>query len=233
MRAAARGAPRRSSAGPDQQAQDGARAGLDAGLLGLALEHPLRGLFASPESAAVFLFCNGLTLFAAERLRRGAPVRHDQLTSDAERIAHQLNPRRAAGIGTAQALALLPRLLAFGRDDGGRFAGRSLQRGRSSLRLPPRHPDHRRGRRLLKLPELLGSKGDGLRGQTLVGALCAATYGVCLCALPAALLRLTADAVRDLLHGGRRAAHSSASPWVRCLPTGLHDRHPSRYPWRP
>src|SRR5690242_272822 len=48
---------------------------IPAGLLGLALEHPLRSVFASPVAASVFLFCNGLMLFGAERLRKGAPVR--------------------------------------------------------------------------------------------------------------------------------------------------------------
>src|ERR671939_227682 len=46
---------------------------IPAGLLGLLLEHPLRKVFASPQSAAAFLILNGLMLFAAERLRRRAP----------------------------------------------------------------------------------------------------------------------------------------------------------------
>src|SRR5919109_953856 len=32
---------------------------IPAGLLGLAFEHPLRSVFASPTSASVFLLCNG------------------------------------------------------------------------------------------------------------------------------------------------------------------------------
>src|SRR3954464_4397351 len=43
-----------------------------AGILGLALEHPLRALFASPESAAIFLTIDGVLLLAFERL----PTRH-------------------------------------------------------------------------------------------------------------------------------------------------------------
>src|SRR3954453_13748368 len=38
-----------------------------AGLLGLLLEHALRQLFASAQSAAAFLFVNGLLLLGAER----------------------------------------------------------------------------------------------------------------------------------------------------------------------
>ena len=53
-------------------------------------------VFASPIAAAVFLFFNGLMLFAAERLRRGAPVRHDEHFSD-ERIVRELSPRRRRG----------------------------------------------------------------------------------------------------------------------------------------
>ena len=43
---------------------------IPAGVLGLLLEHPLRALFASPQSAAFFLMLNGLMLFGAEALRR-------------------------------------------------------------------------------------------------------------------------------------------------------------------
>lgn len=41
-----------------------------AGILGLVLEKPIRGLFASPLLASAFLVVNGLVLFAAEALRR-------------------------------------------------------------------------------------------------------------------------------------------------------------------
>src|SRR5262249_16792906 len=51
---------------------------IPAGLLGLILEHPLRDLFASTQTAAIFLFVNGLLLFGAEALRRNAPVRSDE-----------------------------------------------------------------------------------------------------------------------------------------------------------
>src|SRR5437588_5568513 len=46
---------------------------IPAGILGLTLESPLRKLFASPASAAIFMIVNGLLLFGAERLRRRAP----------------------------------------------------------------------------------------------------------------------------------------------------------------
>ena len=45
---------------------------IPAGLVGIAFEHALRSLFAKPLAAAVFLTCNGVILFAGERLRRRA-----------------------------------------------------------------------------------------------------------------------------------------------------------------
>ena len=145
---------------------------IPAGVLGLALEHPLRRLFASPTAAAVFLFCNGLMLFAAERWRRSAPVRQGERFSD-ERIANELRPRTALGIGAAQALALLP---GFSRS-GAAMAG--------GLRAGLSNEDSARfafllatpvigAAAVLKLPELFGPQGDGVRGPALAGALCAA-----------------------------------------------------------
>jgi undecaprenyl-diphosphatase len=144
---------------------------IPAGLIGLALEHPLRSVFASPISAAIFLFCNGLLLLAAEHWRRGAPVRHDSRLSD-ERLATELSVGKSIGIGVGQALALLP---GFSRS-GAAMAG--------GLRAGLSNEDAARFSFLLatpliglaavyKLPDLLGPQGDGVRGPALVGALCA------------------------------------------------------------
>src|ERR1700720_4839819 len=46
---------------------------IPAGILGLLLEHKLRSVFASAQSAAAFLMANGLLLYGAELLRRRAP----------------------------------------------------------------------------------------------------------------------------------------------------------------
>jgi undecaprenyl-diphosphatase len=145
---------------------------IPAGLLGLIFEHPLRSLFASPIAAAIFLFGNGLMLLAAEHWRRSAPVRHDARFSD-ERLATELNTGKAVGIGVAQAIALLP---GFSRS-GAAMAG--------GLRAGLSNEDAARFSFLLatpliglaalyKLPDLLSSQGDGVRGPALVGALCAA-----------------------------------------------------------
>ena len=42
---------------------------IPAGVIALALQHPLQTLTAKPKVAAVFLMVNGLVLFAAERFR--------------------------------------------------------------------------------------------------------------------------------------------------------------------
>jgi undecaprenyl-diphosphatase len=145
---------------------------IPAGLLGLALEHPLRSLFASPTAAAAFLFCNGLMLFGAERLRRGAPVRVGSRYSD-ERIVRELSARKATGIGVAQAIALLPGFSRSGAAmSGGLLAGLSNEdAARFAFLLATPIIG---AAALLKLPELLGPQGDGVRGPALVGALCAA-----------------------------------------------------------
>src|SRR5213078_826722 len=61
---------------------------IPAGILGLLLEHKLRDVFASAQSAAIFLFINGLLLFGAELLRRRAPVVEED---DDTRIARQVS----------------------------------------------------------------------------------------------------------------------------------------------
>jgi undecaprenyl-diphosphatase len=48
---------------------------IPVGLVGLALEHVFRTLFAKPAAAAVLLFVNGLILLGAEALRRSAARR--------------------------------------------------------------------------------------------------------------------------------------------------------------
>jgi undecaprenyl-diphosphatase len=143
---------------------------IPAGILGLALEHKLRSIFASPQSAAIFLTLNGLLLYGAELLRRRAPQTADD---DDVRIARQVSWRDATLIGAAQAIALIP-----GFSRSGATMGGGLLVGLS-------HKDAARFAFLLatpiigaaaalKLPELFGSEGNGVRGPALVGALCSA-----------------------------------------------------------
>ncbi|MEN3282370.1 MAG: undecaprenyl-diphosphatase [Solirubrobacteraceae bacterium] len=143
-----------------------------AGLLGLLLEHPLRRVFASPQSAAAFLFLNGLMLFGAEALRRRATGPDPLLPDGDARIAARTTWGEALGIGAAQAIALLPGFSRSGATmGGGLLAGLSNEdAARFAFLLATPIIG---AAALLKLPNLLGSEGDGLRGPALLGAACA------------------------------------------------------------
>ncbi|HUK97659.1 MAG TPA: undecaprenyl-diphosphate phosphatase [Gaiellaceae bacterium] len=143
---------------------------IPAGILGLALESALRKIFASPTSASVFLMLNGILLAVAEVLRRRAPVTADE---DDVRIARTVSWRDSFFVGAAQALALIPGFSRSGAAmSGGLVVGLS-------------HKDAARfafllatpiigAAALLKLPELFGTDGNGVRGQALAAALAAA-----------------------------------------------------------
>ena len=127
-------------------------------------------MFASAQSAAIFLCLNGFLLYGAELLRRRAPVVAEE---DDTRIARTVTWRDTALIGTAQALALIPGLSRSGATMGG------------GLLVGLSHKDAARfafllatpiigAAAVLKLPELAGPTGNGVRGPALVGALCSA-----------------------------------------------------------
>jgi undecaprenyl-diphosphatase len=143
---------------------------IPAGVLGLLLQDKLRTVFASAQSAAIFLCLNGALLYGAELLRRRAP----QVAEDDDtRIARQVGWRDSFLVGAAQALALIPGFSRSGATmSGGLLVGLS-------------HKDAARfafllatpiigAAAVLKLPELAGKEGNGVRGPALVGALCAA-----------------------------------------------------------
>jgi len=144
---------------------------IPAGLLGLTLEKPLRHLFASPRAAAAFLVANGVMLGAAELLRRRAPE-PDRGDPDS-RIATRLTWRGAFGVGTVQAVALIPGFSRSGASmAGGLLAGLSNEdAARYAFLLATPLIG---AAALLKLPELFGEEGAGIRGPALVGAVCAA-----------------------------------------------------------
>ncbi len=143
-----------------------------AGVLGLALEHPLRKLFASPQTAAAFLILNGVLLLVFERWRRRAPTPDDWRGDGDERIA-RLSWRQAAAVGTAQAAALIPGISRSGVTMGGGLmvglSNEDAARYAFLLATPIIG-----AAAVLKLPELFGHDGDGVRGPALVGGLCAA-----------------------------------------------------------
>ena len=145
---------------------------IPAGILGLALEHKLRTLFASPTSAAIFLTVNGVLLLAVERFRRRPPQPGDGAGDGDGRIA-KMGFRQAFGIGAAQALALIPGISRSGVTmGGGLLTGLSNEDAARYAFLLATPIIGAAG--LLKLPSLLGSAGDGVRGQALVGAIAAA-----------------------------------------------------------
>lgn len=164
---------------------------IPVGLTGFFFEHTFRTLFAKPLVAAVFLMINGLILAGAELLRR-RQVRTDSrptptaATSDpADYKAGDLTPSVAAdrrlatlsfgsgiAIGSAQILAL--------------FAGisRSGVTMAAGLVRKLNHEDAARfsfllatpvilAAGVLKIPDLFGPLGNGIRGQVLVGSIAA------------------------------------------------------------
>ena len=144
---------------------------IPAGLLGLLLEHKLREVFASARSAAFFLIINGLLLFAAEALRRRAP-QPEHGDPDA-RVARRLTWRDAFGVGTMQATALVPGISRSGVTMGGGLlvglSNEDAARFAFLLATPIIG-----AAAALKLPELFGPEGNGVRGPALVGAICSA-----------------------------------------------------------
>ncbi|MGH2937007.1 MAG: undecaprenyl-diphosphate phosphatase [Solirubrobacterales bacterium] len=146
---------------------------IPAGILGLALQHPLRTLFASPETASLFLILNGILLLAFERLRRRRPEAGDGAGDSDPRIARRVSLKQAAAIGTAQAAALIPGISRSGVTmGGGLMVGLSNEDAAKFGFLLATPVIAAAG--LLKLPELFGSTGDGVRGPALVGAIAAA-----------------------------------------------------------
>ena len=143
---------------------------IPAGILGLTLEHKLRSVFASPQSAAIFLTLNGVLLFGAEMLRRRAPQTD---VDDDARIAKQLRFDRAFGIGAAQALALIPGFSRSGATMGGGLLAGLSNKDAARFAFLLATPIIGAAA-VLKLPDLLGHTGDGVRGQALVASLCSA-----------------------------------------------------------
>jgi undecaprenyl-diphosphatase len=144
---------------------------IPAGVLGLLLEHKLRSVFASAESAAFFLIVNGLLLFGAEALRRRAP--QPEHGDPDRRIARRLDWRHAFAVGTAQAAALVPGISRSGVTMGGGLvvglSNEDAARFAFLLATPIIG-----AAAALKLPELFGPEGDGVRGPALVGSICSA-----------------------------------------------------------
>jgi undecaprenyl-diphosphatase len=154
---------------------------IPTGLIGLAFEHTARVALAKPTAGAIFLTLNGVILIAAERFRRRADVRalaaEHNPKADGGRRLDTLSFQEAAGVGLAQSTALIP---GISRDGVCMTTG--LARGLDNA-------DAARYAFLLATPiilaagvfkigDLLGPLGDGVRGQAVLAATCAAAASV-------------------------------------------------------
>ena len=113
-------------------------------------------------------------LGGAEWLRRRAPTVPEGAEHDADaRISKTVGYREALGVGAAQALALVPGFSRSGATmGGGLLAGLSNEdAARFAFLLATPIIG---AAAILKLPQLFGHAGNGVRGPALVGALGAA-----------------------------------------------------------
>lgn len=158
---------------------------IPAGLVGLIFEHALRTQFAKPIFAIIFITINGIILIKGDKVvraaqlqrprqrqRAGADVDELAVAKSAAMVSDHVGIGRAMIIGVAQIGAL--------------FAGisRSGITMLAGLRSGLSHEDAARFSFLLatpiilaagvyKLHDFLGSNGNGIRGQVLVGGLAA------------------------------------------------------------
>ena len=138
---------------------------IPVGIIGLALEHKLRVLFAKPLAAAIFLTINGVILLVGEQLRRRSKGRHI-----AHRQLETMSATNALFVGSAQILALFAGISRSGaamvaglldgldHEDAANF---SFLLATPGILLAG----------LYTIPDLFGTLGRGVRMQTLVGAL--------------------------------------------------------------
>jgi undecaprenyl-diphosphatase len=169
---------------------------IPAGVIGLALEHVFRTLFAKPLAAAIFLTLNAGILLAGERLRRRSKQRAE--IADAEIADVELGAATSTAAVTdtdddAALDAAVTRRFSF-RDAVivGCFQSLALLAGisRSGITMVAgliRGLDHEQAVRFgfllatpvifaagaIKIPELAGPLGDGIRGQVLAGGVAA------------------------------------------------------------
>jgi undecaprenyl-diphosphatase len=155
---------------------------IPVGLVGLIFEHWLRTNLARPIPTTIFLMLNGLLLLGIERGRRCSRERVgdedgiDQEYVD-ERVSGPVSDARlsrlsvptAVGIGTAQILALAPGISRSGAAmSGGLLRGLSREDAARFSFLLATPVILAAG--ALKLGDLTGPLGDGIRGQVLFGS---------------------------------------------------------------
>ncbi len=159
------------------------------GALGLVFEHQFRVLFAKPVAAASFLMANGVILLAGERHRRrqegavgatparaGSAQPRDRRVVPMDRAAERqlsgIGLLSAGIIGASQALALLAGISREGvAMVGGLFRGLNNENAMRFSFLLSTPVIFAAG--ALKVPDLLGTLGNGTRPQVLAGSLAA------------------------------------------------------------
>lgn len=146
---------------------------IPVGIIGLALEHAFRVLFAKPLAAAIFLVVNGLILYAGERFARRHAQRPAVSEAEVDVALSRIGWRNALWIGASQALALLAGISREGvAMTGGLFRGLTREAALRFAFMLSTPVIFLAG--ALKIPDLLGPNGTGIRGQVLAGSVAAA-----------------------------------------------------------
>jgi undecaprenyl-diphosphatase len=152
---------------------------IPAGILGLALEHTLRTIFAKPLYAAIFLTLNGFILVLGEYLRRRAPkereidpavVAESGATETDVAVTQQVSKANALVIGVVQSGALLAGISRSGITMvGGLWRGLTREESIRFSFLLATPIILAAG--IYKIPtDLLGHNGAHIHGQALAGA---------------------------------------------------------------
>jgi undecaprenyl-diphosphatase len=142
---------------------------IPAGILGLLLQDKLQSVFASARSAAFFLILNGILLYFAEQLRKRAPGVPEGEQDGDHRIAERTSWRQSVAVGAAQAIALIPGFSRSGASmSGGLRVGLSNEDAARFAFLLATPVILAAG--VLKVPDLAGHLGAGIRGQILFGS---------------------------------------------------------------
>jgi undecaprenyl-diphosphatase len=152
---------------------------IPVGVAGLLLEHLFRTVLGRPLPAAAFLVLNGLVLFVGERLRRRAPAAEtrseDGLLVDPvdpvrdDMALSRISMRRGILIGATEILALLPGISRSGVVMVAGMAASLSHREAARFSFLLATPVILAAG-VLKVPDLLGPLGDGIRGQVLAGS---------------------------------------------------------------
>ncbi|WP_375474878.1 undecaprenyl-diphosphate phosphatase [uncultured Jatrophihabitans sp.] len=147
---------------------------IPVGVVGLLAEHAFRTTLARPVPTAVFLVVNGFVLLGIEHFRGGQPADEEYVD---ERVSGAESDRRLAGlpttqavaIGAAQILALAPGLSRSGVTTAAGLSARLSREDAARFAFLLATPVILAAG-VLKLGDLAGPLGDGIRPQVLFGS---------------------------------------------------------------